>query len=147
MYEISNFSSKQGCLFLLPFMKNLLELTQHCTLIASRLMLCSLKICQELKTIPHQLSTHVPYILSYSLSFTFDHQPVIQTSLPVYQGLIKYLLPPPTSAFHPSPLFTILVICTCTIHPYIPMQLVLNDCLILKIKVMVYSMEWLPFFI
>jgi hypothetical protein len=88
---------------------------------------CAVKICQELKTIPHQLSTHVPYILSYSLSFTFDHQAVIQTSLPVYQDLVKYILPPPTSAFHSSPLITTLVACTCIIHPYIPMQLVLSD--------------------
>ena len=117
-------------------MKNLLELTQHCTLIASPLMLCSLKICQELKTVPHQLSTHVPYFLSYSLSFTFDYQAVTQTSLPVYQGLAKYILPPPTLAFHPNPLFTTLVTCTCIIHPYIHMQLVLNDCLTLKMKVL-----------
>lgn len=128
-------------------MKNLLELTQHCTLIASPLMLCSLTICQELKTIPHQLSTHVPYILSYSLSFTFDHQAVIQTSLPVYQDLVKYILSPPTSAFYPSPLITTLVICTCIIHPCIPMQLVLSDCLTLKMKVMMYSMEQLSFLI
>lgn len=112
-------------------MKSLLGLTQHCTLIASQLMLCSLKICQKLKTLPHQLSTHVPYFY-----FTFDHQAVTQTSLPVYQGLAKYILPPPTLAFHPNTLFTTLVTCTCIIHPYILMQLVLNDCLTLKMKVL-----------